>query len=195
MTLFPILTGALLLTAAASQPSPDVAGPAPGQLRWARGVVIAASADTLVLQLRSSTITLAIDESAKRPIGSVVEIHYSEKGDARRAVLVFDDQRSGAQELSKRPGRSFRGFVTKAKRSAMSVRVEHKTRQVGLDKHTRLTDAGGEAVANGSKAIMPLLAVGEPVLVKFSEAVDLVVGDMTLAGSETALEIRRYPQP
>lgn len=187
MSLFSFLAGALLLAGAAAQQPQDPPGPAPGQLRWARGVVISASPDTLVLQLRSNTLALGIDAAAKRPLGSVVEVHYSEQGDARRAVLVFDDQGSGPQELSKRPGRSFRGLVTKAKRSALSVRVERKTRQVTMDKHTRLTDASGHALASGSKEITPLLAVGDPVLVKFTEGGD---GD-----ADTALDIRRYLKP
>jgi hypothetical protein len=147
------------------------------------------------LQLRSDNITLAIDLSvaAGLRLNGIAEVPYTDKNDVRRAVLVFANAAAGAQQLSKRPGRSYRGVIKRVKRGAVDLQVANKTRELALEKRTRLTDAQGAAIAVGSKAIRPLLAAGEPVLVKYdgdSTFID-VAGVSMIDSSEDAIEIRR----
>ena len=168
---------------------------AAGQLRWVRGVVISLSPDTAVLQLRSENITVALDPSMAPSLrlNGLAEVHYTEKNDIRHAVLAFTDAAAGQQQLSKRPGRSYRGVITRVKRGAVNLQVANKSRELGLEKRTRLIDAQGSEIALGSKAILPLLATGQPVLVKYEDDSTLIaVGDVSfLDSSEDAVEIRR----
>jgi hypothetical protein len=157
--------------------------------------VISLSPETAVLQLRSDNITLAIDLSvaAGLRLNGIAEVPYTDKNDVRRAVLVFANAAAGAQQLSKRPGRSYRGVIKRVKRGAVDLQVANKTRELALEKRTRLTDAQGAEIAVGSKAIRRLLAAGEPVLVKYdSDSTFMDLGGVPVFdSSEDAIEIRR----
>lgn len=173
------------LSATQSTPNPVIAS----ELRWVRGVVISLSPETAVLQLRSDNITFAINPSiaSRLRLNGLAEMHYTEKNDVRHVVLAFADASVGAQQLSKRPGRSYRGVIKRLKRSAVDLQVANKTKELALEKRTRLTDVQGTEIAVGSKAIQALLAAGESVLVKY----DQVNGVEPLDSSEDAIEIRR----
>jgi hypothetical protein len=205
---FPALViGVVTLTIPIWQSPTPVTGPAPGNLRWARGLVTAAATDSVTLQLKTSSLLLAIDpstqivhaDSAERTIarvfttGSLVEVHYTDKSETRRGVLILVGAPGGPDSVSKRPGRSYRGIVSQARRGTLSLRVETRNRSVKLDSKSRLTGAGGESLATGSKAIAGRLSPGEEVLVTWEERPDdTYAGEFTiLSSAQTALEIRR----
>ena len=175
------------------QSTPDPA--AASQLRWVRGVVISLSPDMAVLQLRSESVTLALAPSiaAGLRLNGLAEVHYMEKNGIRSVVLAFADAAAGPQQLSKRPGYSYRGVIKRVKRGAVDLQVATKSRELGLEKRTRLVDAQGSEIALGSKAILPLLAAGQPVLVKYEgDSAMIGTGDVTIFdSSEDAIEIRR----
>ena len=71
--------------------------------------------------------------------------------------------------------------------------VDTRTRGVGLDSRTKLTDTEGRSLAIGSKAIAGQLRAGEEVLVTYDERSDDVqAGDTTISStSQRAIEIRK----
>ena len=182
---------------AVAQSTPDPA--AAVQLRWIRGVVISLSPDTAVLQLRTENVTVALDPvmAPSLRLNGLAEVHYTEKNGIRYAVLAFADAAAGAQQLSKRPGYSYRGVIKRVKRGAVDLQVANKSRELGLEKRTRLVDAQGSELALGSKAILSLLVAGQPVLVKYEGDSAMVgSGDVTFFdSSEDAIEIRRLDTP
>jgi hypothetical protein len=170
-----LLVAILRSSSAAAAPSTTVSG----NLRWVRGEVTAVSGDQLTLKLRSKPITIALDGTAPPAVGAVVEAHYTDKRGDRRAVLIFDADRSA--ELSKRPGTSYRGVVKQVRRSSLSITAASRSRGIDFVKQTQLMDADGRALATGWKAIGGLLPVGEDVVVKYEGTED----------ADQALEIRK----
>ena len=162
-----------------------------GKLRWVRGQVTAVSTDTLTLKLRSKELTVALDGAVPPAIGTLVEMHYVDKRGARRAVLIFAADPSAA--LSKSPGTSYRGVITRFKWGKMSLTADAKSHRIKLDGKTRLVDMDGRILANGSKAVAGLMPVGEDVVVKYEDdGGTMVIGDTTVAaGADQALEIRK----
>ena len=188
----------LLLAGEASQQ----AAPSPGSLRWVRAVVYATSPTSVTLRMRDREMTLDLDTAtqiiqpgsaagAALPVGTLVEAHYTERDDVRRAAFVIVTSPFAA--VSKRPGRSYRGVVRAVKRFTLSLRVERRNRSIDLDRRTTLTTADGQSIASGSRAIRGQLSPGEEALVIYEqESNDIVAGDMTIYGtSDRALEIRR----
>ncbi len=180
---------------ATAAPGAVVSGVSPaiesGRLRWVRGMVSSVSADSLTLKLRNKELTIGLDAVASAPAaGSVVEAHYTDKKGVRRAMLIFAADPSAA--LSKRPATSYRGIVQRIKRGTVSLTANTKSHGIGLDKKTRLVDAGGRSIASGAKEISSALPAGEDVLVKYEDDSTAVgIGDgMAYLGGDKALEIR-----
>ena len=210
MTLRSLFLGVLVLAGGSWQQPQPAAAPVSGHLRWARGSVAAVSPDSLTLKLRDNTLTLAIDPTTEMVgtspgdpaprapadllvVGSVIEAHYSDRKNNRRAVLIVGPVPDDQAALSKRPGRSYQGRVKTTKRGTLSILVGTRTRGVKLDSRTKLTDTDGRSLAIGSKAIAGLLSAGEDVLVTYDEkSDDLYLGDTTIFSSfERAIEIRK----
>ena len=216
MTLLPLLAGVLVLAGAqAQQPPPADAPSPPGRLRWVIGVVTTVSSDSLTVRLRDETKTLrlALDPAtdllrtgaqavpaalvtgatALPAVGSVVEVHYTDKDGMRRAALIVDEGAGAPARLSKRPGASYRGAATRIRAGKISLRVDNRTRQLETDVRTWLVDADGSLLASGSKPIADVLSVGDDVLVKYESDSDTVpVGDLMLDfSSQRATGIRR----
>ena len=202
MVLPSLFVGLLLL---AGLPQPVDTAPAPGNLRWVRGHVTSAGPAAIALTLKDKAFLATITPATEvmrfqgAPIaittvapGSLVDVHFTEKNGERRVVLVVADVPSTGVKLSNRTGRSYRGIVRHAKRGELSLRVDQRNRGVKLDKKTTLADAGGRALATGSKDISGRLTAGDVVLVTYDErSDDIYAGDMLIAGSaQHALDIR-----
>jgi hypothetical protein len=176
---------------AASSLHPQGASPDPGQLRWIRGTVTSVSPSSMTLQLRDDTLTLDLEPGMAPPVGARLEVHYSDRRGQRRAVLILDAGVAGT--LSRRPWRSFRGTVDRLRRGTVSLRVEGRRRDVGLDSRTTLLAVDGRALASGRADVAAALTDGEPLLVIYVEqSDDMMVGDVLVPGStRKAREIRR----
>jgi hypothetical protein len=158
-------------------------------------MVAAASADSLTVKLRKEELTIALEPtstgSVLPAVGTVVEAHYVDTRGARRAVLIFGADPSS--ELSNRPAASYRGVVKGIKRGTVSLLANTRSHGVNIDKDTRLVDADGRPVANGSNEITGVLPAGEEVVVKYvDDSAMTMVGDvLTFSGFDKALEIRK----
>jgi hypothetical protein len=197
MALLPILVCTLFLTGGPGvgpQPAPAAAS---GQLRWVRGTIVTVSPESLSLQLRSNVLTVGLDSSTEGTtalsVGSMVDVHYSERRGIRRAVLIFPLVAGSSSELSKRPGKSLRGVVMKGKSHSLTMRVDARTRKIVLDSHTQLVDRESHPLASGDRAITPLIAPGDELLVKYEEVSNVVpIEGMYLTSDDTrAVEIRK----
>lgn len=194
-----MLAALVIVALGVVQPAP-AAGPS--AMRWARGLVSAVSPTEITLKLRATSVTIGLDAStvfesatgAKAPsVGSVVEVHYTDKKKVNRAVLILHDGPSGSTELSRKPGHSYRGVTQGATKGKLKLVLGKRTQPLDLDSHTTLVDDKGQTLAKGKKDVGPLLKDGEPVLVKYDEDDDsTTVGDVVVPGSKsTALEVRR----
>ena len=191
MSLQPLVFAALLATGLWQQPQAE----APGKLRWVRGTVTAATASSVTMQLRDSSITLVVDaplaqQAAALRAGSLIEAHFTDRKGDRRAVLFLS---AATSELSKRAGHSYRGTVDRTKWGTLSINVEGRKRGVSLEKKTRLFAADGTALGSGSKEVSAQLKAGDAVLVTYDEvSSDIPAGDIVIPSStQRALEIRR----
>ena len=193
MALLSLLAGVLVCLVSGAPP--QAVAPEPGQLRWVRGIVSAASPTSVTLRLRDGDLTLSSESDARLVIGERVEAHYTDRKGERRAVLFLDPGTSGT--LSKRPGRSYRGTVDRMRRSTLSLRVEGRRRDVTLDSRTTLSTAGGRALASGRSDVAAALSDGEPLLVIYDEqSDDMMAGDVLIPGTaRLAREIRRIGVP
>jgi hypothetical protein len=177
MTLAPFAVALTLLTTGLLQQP----AAAPGQLRWVRGVVSVASPGSIVVNFRDRSVTLSIDASTRMlttpAAGAVVEAHYTEDKPGFRAALIVE---ALSPDVSKRPGRSYRGTVTRVRRSTLSLRVDGKNRSVQLE-------------SRELKELANQLAAGEEVLVAYDEqSDDIPAGDITISGTKhVARDIRR----
>lgn len=202
MTFVSLFVGVVVFSSGLLQTPPAVLAES-GQLRWVRGTVTETSSTSLTVQLRDKAVSLVLDSDSKVvpafggdatlrvQAGARVEVHYLDKKPAR-AVLILDGIAADLT-ASKRPGRSYRGVISRIKRSAVSVRIATRTRGVTMEKNTKLVDVDGRSLAIGGKAISGQLAIGDPVLVTYDEQSDDVFsGDVYIPGShQRALEIRR----
>jgi hypothetical protein len=210
MTLLSLVAGVLAagLSAVPAEPPQVAAASSHGSFRWVRGSVTAVSPDSLILKLRNKSLTLTLDPATQvfRPggaaasvsgglpvVGSVVEAHYVEHRQVRRAAMIYEQGGGSSNELSKRPGTSYRGLANGLSRNTLKVRIDSKSRGVKVDAKTRLTDSDGRALAVGRKPIGALLAAGEEVLVTYAnDSDDIIAGDVMIFGStQRALEIRK----
>lgn len=165
-------------------------------LRWVRARLVAVSPESLTLALRDSHLTLTRDPSAgpAPSVGSIVEVHYGDRNHIRRAVLVFASPGLSDEMLSKRPGRSFRGKVTRVGKSTLRLEVDGKRRDLTLDRKSTLVEKDRwAAAASGTAGVLSRVQLGELLLVKYAEeSNDLVVGDITLGGTDLkVIEVRR----
>ena len=191
MSLISLVVGVFVLTSGSWQPAPVTAQDS-GKLRWVHATVAETSPTAITLQLRDKTLTLALDRDARvMPVGSLVEVHYVERP-APRAVIILDSLPPDTV-VSKRPGRSYRGVVTKARSGSVYVRVDNKNREVKMDSKTRLMAADGQVLTTGWKLVAPQLVVAEELLITYAQqSEDLMAGDLYLPGSsDRALVIRR----
>lgn len=184
-----VLCAVLLATVSGDRAQPQV-GIAGGSLRWARGVVVSVSPESVVLKLRNRELSLARDLSLEvRPAdalasGQIVDAHYVDRRGTRRAVIVLGAIADDAAKLSKRPGTSVLGTVKKAKRSSLTLDVAGKSRGFGLKKKTRLLDRDGRLAAEGAAAIVASVSAGDRLLIAYERDED--------AGDQ-AVEIRAIP--
>jgi len=182
-----VTLGCAILMASASAASAPAATPVTGDFRWVVGVVIAASPTSLSLRLRDRVLTLIVDSStdvirarpaltsvpASAPVGSLavgtlVRAHYLDRQGKRAVVIVVDDATSEPLSRSNRAGTSLRGELKHVRSRAVSVRVDHKSRDIILDDHTTLFDRDGHALATGTKAIAAVLPAGVDLLVTWA---------------------------
>lgn len=210
MALLTCLAASLVLAGAEAPPPRAAAVPEPsGELRWVVGVVTVLTPETLTVRLRDETKTLTLgldqatmfvpvgrapaDAAARPAAGAVVEIHYADRDDVRTAALVFETATAAAVELSKKPGRSYRGVARQIRRGTLTMQVATRSRGVQIDRKTRLLDIGGATLATGSRPIADLVSAGDELLVKYDGDVDIMpIGDMMLyLTSKSALEVRR----
>lgn len=203
MVFMPLVV-AFVLGSGLLQPSPAAVPPA-GHLRFVRGTVVTSSPGSVTVQLRGKSIVLSLApdtrmmtshaaaEAVTMPpaVGSLIEVHYVARKPIAQAVLIAG--LPATTPVSKRPGLSYRGVISRSKGSAVSLTVDTKTRGVTLDKHTRLIDVDGRSLAIGGKAVSNQLVAGDWVLVTYDEqSDDIYSGDAYLPGShQRALEIRR----
>ncbi len=189
MALLSLLAGVLLCVVPGARP--QAVAPEPGQLRWVRGIVTAASPTSVTLRLRDRDLTLSNEAGTAVVVGGRVEAHYTDRKGERRAVLFLDTGTSGT--LSKRPGRSYRGTVDRMRRGTLSLRVEGKRRNVTLDSRTTLSTTDGRALASGRRDVAAVLTDGEPLLVVYIEqSDDMMIGDVMIPGTTlVAREIRK----
>ena len=167
-------------------------------LRWVRAAVVSTSPDSITLNLRDRQLTLlrdaatevvATDAAAALAPGAIVEAHYTDRKNVRRAVVLIAD--TGIGELSKRPKTSARGTMLQVKRSALSINSGGKTRGgLAFEKKSRLVDRDGRLLATGKDAIAKLLAVDSDVLVKYDTSGGVIVEGVDLGGSDNIVEIR-----
>lgn len=204
MAFMALVVGVFVLASGHLPPPPSVVAQPSGHLRWVRGTVTDASSGSLTVQLRDKTLTLTTDRetrlvrpaangSATQPgVGSLIEVHYVDRKPSPRAVLILDGIPVAAP-VSKRPGRSYRGVISRVKRSSVSIKVDARTRGVKMDSHTRLTGVDGGSLAVGWKAVAGQLSAGEDVLVVYDEqSDDINTGDLIIPGSyQRAVEIRK----
>jgi hypothetical protein len=186
-----LAVGVFVLASGVCQP-PLVAAPDSGRLRWVHATVATTSPESLTLQLRDKTLTVALDPSAPAvQVGSLVEVHYLEKP-SPRAVLILDGLPADTV-VSKRPGRSYRGVVSRTKSQSVYVRVDNKNREVKMYSKTRLTTPDGALLVTGSKPVAAQLAVGEELLINYDQqSEDMMAGDIFIPGSsDRALVIRK----
>jgi hypothetical protein len=124
---------------------------------------------------------------------AIVELHYVDrKGDRRAEFLFVVDQAAG--ELSRRPGRSARGVVTRTKKSSLQLQVGTKKRTYELEKKTTLVEPGQwRPAATGRAEVMARVKAGEDILLKYEEHDDSIqAGEVTIPGTALkAVEVRR----
>jgi hypothetical protein len=92
-----LVVAVAVLAGPAHATAQSTSDPIASELRWVRGVVIALSPETAVLQLRSDNIMLAIDPSIASGlrVNGIAEVYYTDTNDVRRAVLAFADAAAG----------------------------------------------------------------------------------------------------
>ena len=190
------LARALLLTALAllvstgtdAQPSP---GSTHGSLRWVRARVTAASPLLLTLQLREAEIQ--VQRGALPPdaaaVGSTIELHYVDSKGVKRAVFAFPAPDPG--ELSKRPGRSLHGVLTRVRKTSLQIDAGGSRKSLDVESRAVVVDAGD--TRTGRAAVIAALTAGDEVLVKYAEqSSDIPAGDVLIPGTDLkALEVRR----
>lgn len=207
MVFMPLVV-AFVLGSGLLQPSPAPVPPAAGQLRFVRGAVVATSPTSLTVQLRNKSITLSLDPQTRTmgaagldaatavamppAAGALIEVHYIDRKPIPQAIFIVAALPATTQ-VSNRPGRSYRGVVSRAKSGSLALTVDTKRRGVTMDRKTKLFDADGRSLAIGGKAVSGQLVAGDPVLVTYDEQSDDVFsGDVYIPGShQRALEIRR----
>jgi hypothetical protein len=165
------------------------------ELRWVRARVLSNAAGTIVLQLgdvKQLSVTCDTLCAGAAP-GDVVELHYIDRKGTRTARMMFAGNQTAA-ELSKKPGRSARGVVSRTKKSSVRLQFGTKTRDYTIQKKTTLVEAGqGQPVATGRADVISRLKVGEDLLVKYEEHdTSFQAGEVTLPSTELrAVELRR----
>lgn len=199
------------------QDAPSGIAPVPGELSWIRGKVLSLSADSITLQLRASTLKLSIDadtaiigNSSQKvvpanelevggrrntlAVGTIVQAHYINRHNERRAYIIVDDSLSSAK-LSTKPGTSYVGVI---EWRAASVQIRGRRGYFLFDSRTRLIDRTGHLLAAGALAVGHRLHVGETVLIIYRTEGSTLGTDPELSGGfqATALEIRQaVPSP
>jgi len=195
---FAAFASAVLLAIVSLAHAPAPAAPDLRNLRWVRASVSASSTESVTLRLRDREITVlrdatteivALDPATATVVGAIVEAHYAERKNVRRAVLLIADP--GPGELSKRPKTSLRGTMLRVKRSTLSVRTGGKTRGLSFENKSRLVDRHGLLLATGSGAITRILPPDADVLVKYETSSGFIVEGVDLGGSDNIVEIRR----
>lgn len=185
-----VVACALLLVPVQQTTRPDLA-----TLRWVRATVSAATPDAITLRLKDSELILTRDleteiagpdPAAGIAVGSVVEAHYADRQGVRRASVIVADP--GPGNISKRPGSSLRGSMVRFGRGTIWLGAGARTRDLSVEKKSRLLDRDGRPLAAGSAAIA-LLSPNDDLLVKI-EGSSIMVGDLDLGG-DNAVEIRR----
>ncbi len=164
-------------------------------LRWVRGRVASNSPGTIVLQLRDGRpLAVACDtRCAAASPGSLVELHYVDRKGERRAEHLFVGPAADG-ELSRRPGRSVRGLVIRARTSSVQLQVGTKKRSYEIERKATFVEAGGwQPVATGRDAIAARIRTGEEVLLKYEEDDSSIqAGEVTIPGTTLkAVEVRR----
>lgn len=186
-----LLLTAIALFVSAGTDAQSTPGSTQGNLRWVCARVTAASPVLLTLQLQGAELQVA--RGALPPdaaeVGSTIELHYVDSKGARRAAFVFSTPDPG--ELSKRPGRSLHGVVTRVKRASLQIDAAGKRKS--LDVENRAVVVDGADTRTGRAAVIAALKPGDEVLVKYVEqSSDIVTGDVVIPGTDLkALEVRR----
>ena len=192
---FAVLACALL---ALQQPLQGVAPSAPDfrSLRWVRATVSAFTPESLTLQLKDRDVILNHDRAteivgphppAGFAVGAVVEAHYLDRDGERRAIVILTNPGPGT--ISKRPGTSVRGHMVRFGRGTLWVGSPDRTRDLAVQKKSRLIDREGRALATGSPEIGKRLSPNDDLLVKI-EGSPVMLGNLDLGG-DSAVEIRR----
>lgn len=185
-----LLTALALLVSAGTdaQPTP---GPTHGRLRWVRARVTAASPVLLTLQLREAE--LQVQRGALPPdlpaVGSTIELHYVDSKGVKRAMFAFPAPDPG--ELSKRPGLSLHGVLTRVTKTSLQIDAGGSRKSLDVERRAVVVDAGG--TRTGRAEVIAALTAGDEVLVKYAEqSSDIPAGDVVIPGTDLkALEVRR----
>ena len=191
-----VFVGALVLAGGFLQQPAVTVPPASGHLRWVRGTITEISPASMTVALRDKVATIGLDQdtqmvgldavtaTARTSVGSLVEVHYTDKKKVQRAVLILSGP-LGTAKMPRRAGYSYRGVISRMKKSSAYLKVDAKTREVNFDQKTTLTGERGDALAIGRRAVAPQLSVGQAVLVTYNEQSD---GDSSY---QLALEVRK----
>jgi hypothetical protein len=177
--------------AAASAPTEPLTS-----LRWARGTVVAVGPEAVTLKLRDDHLVVTraaateiIGERDALAPGSIIETHYTDRRGVRTAVVIITGRATGDGGISKRPGMSVLGGYVSAKRGAVSMRSNKRTRSFQVENRSRLIDREGQELAKGFKPVAGLIASGQRLLVKY-QGVDTTIGELSMS-SDNAIEIRQ----
>lgn len=186
-----LLLTALALLVSAGTEAQSTPGSTQGNLRWVRARVTAASPVLLTLQLRGDELQVArgaLPPDAA-PVGSTIELHYVDSHGTRRAAFAFSTSAPG--ELSKRPGRSLHGVVTRVKKTSLQIDAGGKKKSLDVERRAVVVDAAD--TRTGRAAVIAALKPGDEVLVKYVEqSSDIVAGDVVIPGTDLkVIEVRR----
>ena len=189
-----VFVGALVLGGGFLQQPAVTVSQASGHLRWVRGTITEISPASLSVALRDKVVTIGLDQdtqmvgpdavtSTARPsVGSLVEVHYTDKKKVQRAVLILSGQ-LGRAKMPRRAGYSYRSVISRIKNRDIDVRVDTKNRRVKMDNKSQLTGVDGQPLAAGWKTGTAQLSAGEEILVTWDQQEDDFI----------VLEIRKLP--
>lgn len=116
-------------------------------------------------------------------------MHYVDSRGVKRAAFAFPVTDPG--DLSKRPGLSLHGVVTRVKGASLRIDAGGKENSLEVERRAVVVDAG--TTRTGRAAVVAALAPGDEVLVKYAEqSSDIVTAEVFVPGTDLkALEVRR----
>jgi hypothetical protein len=179
----------------AVRPAPASAA-IPESLKWVRGTVASVASGTVTIQLRKTTLPVAIDDAtevmlvtpgrvtyaakalpatAHLKAGDVVEVHYRDSRPTGTARYIWIGIALDAASISTRPGRSAAGSITEIRaarwlappRMTLTSGKDHRNFQVRS--HAEIMDARG-TIASAQTRLPPAadaIATNDRVVVTY----------------------------